>query len=329
MIESSSTVTHLYAQAILQAAQRQGITLSDDVVREVVPGQRVPLPVQDRLWDDYCSASDDPLAGLEIGLALQVGHLDSAGMLLISCDTLRDGLEALMEYAPVVGDGGEFSLLEEDGRLTLSYGPRYSVRVSQRVEAVMASLIRLTRWATGDVFQPERLSFAHAPLDRTARYEKRLGVPVEFGAETNRLTIGQDQGALPLIQANGELRDHLRQLADQTMASLGYQSLSRQVIQLVREHPGWGKDRLAAELGVSGRHLNRLLANEGFSFKFLRERELHQMALCRLQAGDTGAQVSDQLGFSEEAAFARAFRRWEGVGLSRFRGQHGRGGVAD
>ena len=141
MIESFATVTHLYEQAILQAVNRQGVALSGDIVDHIVPGQRVPLEFQDWLWDDYCRASGDPLAGLDIGLALEVGHLDSAGMLLVSCDTLREGLEALVEYAPVIGDGGEFSIVEDGDRLSLCYRPNHQVRVCERVEAVMASLV--------------------------------------------------------------------------------------------------------------------------------------------------------------------------------------------
>lgn len=322
MIESSATVTHLYAQSILQAAKRRCISLPEDLVSQVIPGKRVPLAVQDQLWEEYCRASGDPLAGLDIGLSLEVGHLDSAGMLLISCDTLRDGLEALVEYAPVVGDGGEFALVADGGRLNLCYQPGYQVRVAERVEAVMASLVRLTRWATGDAFQPDGLWFVHQPLADIGEYNSRLGISATFGAEQNGLSLTAEQGELPLIQANSTLRDHLRQLADQTLVSLGHQSLSRQVVRLIREHPSWGKERLAAELAVSGRHLNRLLAGEGLSFKFLRERELHRMAIDLLQAEEPVAVVSEQLGFSEEAAFARAFRRWEGISPAKYRGQN-------
>ncbi len=319
MIGSSPTVTHLYAQAILQAAQRQGIALSEHVTGQVVSGQRVPLSVQDQLWEEYCRAVNQPLAGLEIGLALQVGHLDSAGMLLVSCDTLREGLEALVEYAPVVGDGGEFSMDEDGHRIRLCYRPNYRVRVPERVEAVMASLVRLAGWATGESFRPETLQLCHGPLADSELYHALLGMPVMFGAQANCLTFERSQGDLPLIQANSALRDHLRQLADQTLESLGHQSLSGQVSALVRVHPGWGKERVASELAVSGRHLNRLLAEEGLSFKVLRERELHRLAVALLQAGHTVVTVSERLGFSEEAAFARAFRRWEGVSPSRFR----------
>ncbi|MGM0571274.1 AraC family transcriptional regulator [Marinobacter sp.] len=319
MIGSSPSVTHLYAQAILQAAQRRGLTLPESITCEVVPGQRVPLAVQDQLWEEYCRQANDPLAGLDIGLGLQVGHLDSAGMLLVSCDTLRDGLEALVEYAPVVGDGGEFSLSEEGDQLLLCYHPEFRVRVAERVEAVMASLVRLTGWSTGDAFQPGTLLFAHQPMADESVYGERLGMAVVFGAGRNCLRFHRDQGQLPLIQANSALRDHLRQLADHTLEALGHQSLSGQVCQLVRQHPGWGKERVASELHMSGRHLTRLLADEGLSFKVLRERELHRLAVGLLRSGASVASVSEQLGFSEEAAFSRAFRRWEGVSPSRFR----------
>lgn len=319
MIGSSPTVTYLYARAILQAAERRGIALPEDITRQVVPGERVPLEVQDRLWEEYCRGAADPLAGLDIGLALQVGHLDSAGMLLVSCDTLMEGLETLVEYAPVVGDGSEFSLSEDGDWISLCYHPTYQVRVAERVDAVMASTVRLTGWATGDSFRPHTLLLAHEPQGDADAYVERLGMPVVFDAGRNCLQFHRDQSDLPLIQANTALRDHLRHLADDTLASLGHQSLSGQVSRLVREHPGWGKERVASELAVSGRHLNRLLADEGLSFKVLRERELHRLAVDLLQGGQSVAAVSERLGFSEEAAFARAFRRWEGVSPSRFR----------
>jgi hypothetical protein len=263
MIGSSPSVTHLYGQAILQAARRRGIVLPESVTCEVVPGQRVPLAVQDQLWEEYCRKVNDPLAGLDIGLGLQIGHLDSAGMLLVSCDTLHEGLAALVEYAPVIGDGSEFSMSEEHGLISLCYQPGYRVRVAERVEAVMASLVRLAGWATGNAFRPETLLLAHQPMADEASYCERLGMSVAFDAGQNCLQFQREQGSLPLIQANSALRDHLRQLADHTLESLGHQSLSGQVSGLVREHPGWGKERVASELALSGRHLNRLLADEG------------------------------------------------------------------
>ena len=59
-------------------------------------------------------------------------------------------------------------------------------------------------------------------------------------------------------------------------------------------------------------HLNRKIAAEAISFKGLRDALLHEMALQALGAGQGAAAVGAALGFSDENAFARAFRRWTG-----------------
>ncbi|WGL65466.1 AraC family transcriptional regulator ligand-binding domain-containing protein [Pseudomonas sp. CW003PS] len=58
------------------------------------------------MWEAFCTAADDPLIGLRLGCALQVGHLDMVGALLMSCDTVGEALEALLEYYPIVGAAG-------------------------------------------------------------------------------------------------------------------------------------------------------------------------------------------------------------------------------
>lgn len=319
MIETAPSVSQLYAQAILQFAQRRGLSLPAGLRQQVQTRARVPLAVQEQLWEQYCQLADHPLAGLELGLALEVGHLDSVGMLLVSCDTLKDGFDALLEYAPVIGAGGSFRLRRDGSQLSLSYRPIYQVRMKERVEAVMASLLKLARWATGDSFQPEALCFSHAAATDQREYQQRLGIPVHFNHGENLLRFSLQQAELPLIQANPALRQHLQELADLTLERLGQHSLSTQVTHLVHDHPSWGRERIAASLALSGRHLNRLLAAEGLSFKILRERELHRMALSLLRQGLSVSATSEQLGFSEETAFVRAFRRWEGETPARYR----------
>lgn len=320
---SEHSVTPLYSQAIVQAAQRLGLALPAELLAELRPGQRVPLATQDALWEAFCSASNDPLAGLRLGLEMQIGHLDSAGMLLVTSDTLGEALDELIEYAPVIGDGGEFSLRHEGDLVFIDYQPDYSICRAERVEAVLASQLNLTRWSTGGRFQAAGLWLAHAPLTAPEEYARLIDCPLHFGAGHNSLGLVAEQLHLPLIQANSALREHLRQLADQTLATLGQHSLNADVQRLVRQHPRWGKERVAAELELSGRHLNRRLAEEGLSFKSLRESVLQQMA-CRLLGGEQRvADIAEQLGFSDEGAFVRAFRRWQGVTPARYKAQAG------
>src|SRR5690606_21083882 len=82
------TDTPRYSQAMLQLAERAGIALPEALRARMEGLQRVPIHWQDELWEALCEASGDPLVGLQLGLQIQVGHLDSLGMLLVTCDTL-------------------------------------------------------------------------------------------------------------------------------------------------------------------------------------------------------------------------------------------------
>lgn len=316
---SEHSVTPRYSQAIVQMAERLGMRLPAPLVTRLQGAERVPIGWQDELWEAFCQISADPLIGLKLGLEVQVGHLDSVGMLLVTCDTFGEALEELVEYAPVIGDGGEFMLHREGDQAFIDYQPHLRVRAAERVEAVLASMLSLTRWATGGRFQPSGIWFAHAPLAAPDEYHSLLGCPVYFNAGCNHLGFAADQLALPQIQANSALRDHLRQLADHNLAALGQQSLSAEVQRLVRNHPRWGKERIAEQLDLSGRHLNRKLAEDGLSFKSLRESVLQQMACQALRGEQRVAEIAEQLGFSDENAFVRAFRRWQGVTPARYK----------
>jgi AraC-like DNA-binding protein len=312
------SVTARFSQAIVEAAQRQGIALPD-TLRDALSGQvRVSMAQQDALWSLFVGAGADPLAALRLGTDLQAGHLDIVGMLLLSCDTLGDGLEVLSEYAPIIGDNARFEVAREGRRILLRYLPDYAVCREQRVEAALGCVLSLARWMTSGRFQPDEVWFAHAPRAEVAAYEALLGCAARFGQGGNGVMMDPSMLDCGLIQAGSQLHAHLRLLADEMLASLQQGSVSARVQQLIRQYPRWGKERIGEQLGMSGRHLNRKLAAEAISFKGLREVVLHEMAVQALKAGQSVASVSDRLGFSDENAFARAFRRWRGETPAQF-----------
>ncbi len=311
-------VTVHYALALIQSAERDDIPLPGELVHRVRSAERIPLGLQDELWEAFCRGSADPLIGLRLGTRVQVGHLDSVGMLLATCDTLGEAFEELEAYAAVIGEG-TFALRRDAGRVTTDFTQPVGVRPHERTEAAVAAQLHLARWGTGGRFRAASVTFSHEPLAPVEEYAAVLGLPVHFAAGHNGLTCDEEQLSLPLVQANRALHDHLRDLVDRTLEGLGDGGLAVRVQQVVREHPDWARDRVAAELAVSSRHLNRLLGEEGLSFKTVRERVLEELAIRWLDRGDRVADVAVRLGYSDETAFTRAFRRWQGVTPGRFR----------
>ena len=81
-----------------------------------------------------------------------------------------------------------------------------------------------------------------------------------------------------------------------------------------------GVDAVARRLGTSARTLQRRLEVEGTSFARLVDEVRRERAEAFLRANDVSvAEVSWLVGFSEQSAFTRAFRRWTGSSPTEFR----------
>jgi AraC-like DNA-binding protein len=80
---------------------------------------------------------------------------------------------------------------------------------------------------------------------------------------------------------------------------------------------------VARRLGTSARSLQRRLENERTSFAQVVDHVRRERAEAALQAPDVAiGEVSWLLGFSDQSAFARAFRRWTGQSPARWRRAH-------
>lgn len=323
MSSLSPSVSLHFLKAMLAACPRMGITLPASATRwlqQHPEATRVPLEVQDRIWEEFCQASANPLIGIRLGLDTQPGNLDIVGLLLMSCDDLAEALEMLVDYQQIIGEGGEFILERGETHWRVRYEARFHCRARERVEAVFSTLLHLGRWISGDAFAPDSIHFQHRAAADMAAYRELLGCPTDFEARENEIVFPARQASLPLIQSNAAVTRHLRVMADQMMEGLGSQTLTHQVQLLLQEYPAANKEEIAERLHMSGRHLNRLLAEDGASFKLLQDTIRRQIAEKSLRENDSRmADIAGKLGFSDESAFAKAFRRWTGQSPSQFR----------
>ena len=83
-----------------------------------------------------------------------------------------------------------------------------------------------------------------------------------------------------------------------------------------------GIERVARDLGYSRQTLYRKLKGEGITYEQVLDRLRRQLALRFLHEGLSVKDAAYRLGFSDPAAFSRAFKRWTGTSPSGMRTRH-------
>jgi AraC-like DNA-binding protein len=161
------------------------------------------------------------------------------------------------------------------------------------------------------------VSFAHEP-EEAAEFEKTLGCPVRTRQDWDGVEIARASWNLPLRRRDSVLQGLLERQADEMLGRLRRPDTESAALEAVLARRVAGGDTaiasVARELGTSSRTLQRRLAAEGTSYQAVLDRVRRGAAEGYLADSTLSVgEVAYLLGYSEPAAFHRAFRRWRGL----------------
>jgi AraC-like DNA-binding protein len=193
------------------------------------------------------------------------------------------------------------------------------------VDASFASLLALARRGTGTALTPLRLELARRPADE-ALLARHFGCPIRFEAPFDRFVLPEKALSLPFITfdpaALADLVPGLDAALERRAGRATFDDDVRMAIvrAMCGERPSI--DRVARELGVGTRTLQRRLGQAGLTYQSLLD-EVRRTAARRLLA-KTSLETTDVaflLGFEEPNSFHRSFTAWEGLTPGRWRGR--------
>lgn len=276
-------------------------------------------------------ASGDIDFALLTGLKLAVGTA-LPGYISQNSETLRDALMGAAKVLPLVRPGCDFCL-EELGnvatvRLTISDPALHSY--PRHREALFAGVIGQIRSFTARPFHPELLAFRHSRMAVGPAVRSSLMCPVEFGAEHSEMLINTPVLDRPIRGRDGSLHSLLVHHGELLSASLTQDEVSfaERVELHVQEALSSGNlpdaDSIARSMGVSRRTLSRRLLEAETSFADILSHVRLRFAARELRETDRQiGEISWQLGYSNQSAFATAFRRVTGLTPREFRSGEG------
>lgn len=246
---------------------------------------------------------------------------------MLTSDTVADGVEQAARYFRLTGAPFELDIRSEENPVRvvdLITGPAPPCTVEY--SAILC--LQLFRSETDGRMRFAYVSLTYEP-DDISDLGELFGCEVRARASWSGWAIPRDVWDLPLRRRDPVLRALLARQAD-AMATRApiVKSLASDVRRVLASRLARGEADIglvARDLAMSSRTLQRRLAAEGLSYHELLDRVRRETAeTCLGDASLAIAEVAYLIGYSEPAAFHRAFRRWTGVTPQAFR-QRSRG----
>ena len=295
---------------------KRGLTIA--VVEEAEA--RIPYDDVTGLWNDAADLAGDEVFGAATGAKRRTGDLDFYDYLFCTSDTLGEGYRRVCQFVRVLYDQSELRFDRSGGRATLSRLRPPSTPASRHYEEFLfAYLFASGCHAVGKPWTPSRVCFRHPPPSVTAEraLQPIFHRAVEFGdpdelsfastlADEKQATADSHLNAIMTRYAQLQ-QDRLVVAEDDFIARVKHQAAEE------LKHGELDVAGLARRLRMSPRSLQRRLQSVGSSPTRIVDDVRLDLARHYLTGSRISlAEIAYLLGYSDDTAFHRAFKRLTG-----------------
>jgi AraC-like DNA-binding protein len=221
-----------------------------------------------------------------------------------------------------IDTGGKerFELVPRGGDLWLVDNRPDPNAFPEQTEIAFAQMVSGSRAFGVEPFALE-VRLTHGDPGYRSEYERVLGAPVAFEAGENAMRLEQRFLHHPIaVQPRyvfGILCGHAEALLRQLEAEDTTRGRVERLLMPILHSGDIGIERIATAMALSRQTLYRRLKAEGVTFEQLLDELRRRLALEYLRGSRVSINETAYLvGFSDPAAFSRAFKRWTGMSPS-------------
>jgi AraC-like DNA-binding protein len=291
------------------------------------PGARYPFRSMIRLWNEARIATGDPCIGLIAAQKIRPPALHALGLAWLASPTLLDGLRRIERYVQIVNSLARFKLTVDGAQAKLARVPAETSlhATDEAIDAGFAVIVKMCRAISDPHFAPTSITLCHADNGHIEQYINFFRCPVRFSADEDALTFDTETLRRPAPAGNRELAYQNDRLAERYLATLNPETVRDRVKEILLTLLPSGdatQETVASNLNKSVSTLQRQLKAEGVSYRELLEQTRSEIAQHLLEENRYAlSQIAYLLGFSDQANFSRAFKRWTGRSPAAFRRQ--------
>lgn len=325
-IRTEPTISYQFVASLFAAIPDRPDIIAEGLARYEFSGldpgtAKVSLRRYIGLFEWLAERLGRPYLGLELS---QLGGPEMLGVLsylFFASQSLEAAIRNFGHYLQALQEHSELQLGFDGEYAHIDYGildDRITNR-RQDSEYSLGHTWHLMQLFSGRACKLTMVEFEHdRPAGSEGPYRRIFGAPVLFRRRANRLHLrvselrypsrSGDPNLYPILEAHiQELisrSSRIESFADQVRSQLTHEAIGR----------GLRAKQVARNLGISVATLHRRLAGEETSFKRISDEAARSLAtLLMAQRSLTIATIAQRLGFSETAAFTRAFHRWFGM----------------
>lgn len=288
------------------------------------PGARIPYALVNRIWAKATEVIDDPCFGLKAHKFWHPSYLHALGYAWLASHTLREAFKRFIRYLRIISEIPFLKLEEDANGFTFFYDVSLlDIRIPAQVDLGMATAVHMCRLNVGEELKPKAVTFVHAEPPCAEKYVALFNAPVQFSAARDSMTFSLADVDKPLAGANPQLARLNDQVMIEYLGKLDKDNIIDRVAGVMIDMlPSGGitDEKIAQHLNMSGRSLQRRLKGAGTTFRTILEGVRKDLATTYVHDSDIElVEVAFLLGFSDQSAFSRAFKRWTGITPSNFR----------
>lgn len=316
-------VSSYYARLIVNRMRREGLNVNQHLAHlnldesQLFSQPRLSYALFNLLITEASRWLSDPSLGLYLARYSSPSTLGYLGTTALAQATLFDSLRIVAEFSRIQAGSVNIMMERKPDHLILSYHTDITLgdALIAHHEVYAASVQQLIQHICGCDFTQGHIHFQFDRPSYADEYSQAFNSPVAFDCDHTAVMIPARLLSVaspfkdPELASRGwamcteQVLQHTDILVEPTQASVKALLISSGgAIPTIRD--------IAMRLNCSSRTLARLLAQEGVSFRDLRNKVLTDRGKDLLAGSDLSvAAVASLLGYKDEAAFYRAFKR--------------------
>jgi AraC-like DNA-binding protein len=333
-MKSEPTIAAGFAKAFLDFVVKKGADgrqlldtaqLSADELNDA--DSHVPLASYMTLMETAIEICNEPALALQFGEAVRLQDISILG-LVGHCETAAEAREQANRFGRLaVDDGGAdasngVEFIRDGRNVWLNFPGALYIENPLFTESALARCV-----CDGRAFAamhpdkawppPKAVSFTHAEPSYRAEYDRIFRMPIRFSGNKNGILFGEELLSVRVAPPNKYVSRLVKRQAEGLLQQLDTSSSARRQVEdllMPMLHTGEANiEAVARTLGVSRQTLFRKLKEEGVTFEKILDQLRHRLALrCLKRENISVNETAYRVGFSDPAAFSRAFKRWTG-----------------